>query len=76
MPLGLNVVHPFTQDPIPVYAAEYVVGDYGTSAVMGMWVWFSDVHVGVVFRLSCGPALQTLHAGYLIIKVAVDYCEM
>ena len=29
-------MHPFTGQPIPVFAAEFVVGDYGTCAVMGV----------------------------------------
>ena len=33
--LGLSARHPFTGTPIPVYAADYVVNDYGTQAVMG-----------------------------------------
>ncbi|KAJ1922845.1 Leucyl-tRNA synthetase, mitochondrial [Tieghemiomyces parasiticus] len=33
---GLAVMHPLTKQPIPVYAAEYVLGDYGTGVVMGV----------------------------------------
>ena len=34
--LGLTVRHPLTGQPLPVFAADYVVGDYGTMAVMGV----------------------------------------
>ena len=34
--LGLTAVHPFTNQPIPIFAAAYVISDYGTRAVMGV----------------------------------------
>ena len=33
---GLEVVHPFTGECLPVYAADYCLGTYGTGAVMGV----------------------------------------
>jgi leucyl-tRNA synthetase len=32
---GLRVVHPFTQEAIPVYVANFVLMEYGTGAVFG-----------------------------------------
>src|SRR5664279_1251776 len=32
----LSVLHPFTGDKVPVFAANYVLMDYGTGAVMGV----------------------------------------
>jgi len=34
--LRLRVEHPFTGQSIPVFAADYVVSEYGTQAVMGV----------------------------------------
>ncbi|KAJ3370117.1 hypothetical protein GGF31_004735 [Allomyces arbusculus] len=33
---GLFVAHPLTRAPLPVYVSNYVLGDYGTGAVMGV----------------------------------------
>ena len=36
MSLGISVSHPLTGKLVPVYAADYVVNEYGTGAVMGV----------------------------------------
>ena len=33
---GTYALHPLTQNPVPVYIADYVLGGYGTGAVMGV----------------------------------------
>lgn len=34
--LGITAVHPFSGQPIPVFAADYVISGYGAKAVMGV----------------------------------------
>ncbi|GCE65435.1 leucine--tRNA ligase [cyanobiont of Ornithocercus magnificus] len=36
VPIGAAVLHPLTGDAIPVWIADYVLGDYGYGAVMGV----------------------------------------
>ncbi|VAX06682.1 Leucyl-tRNA synthetase [hydrothermal vent metagenome] len=36
MPLGLSVIHPISEEAIPVYAANFVLMGYGTGAVMAV----------------------------------------
>ena len=33
---GRTVINPFTQQPVPVWVANFVLGEYGTGAVMGV----------------------------------------
>jgi len=35
-PLGVNALHPITGEPVPVYAANFVLMTYGTGAVMAV----------------------------------------
>ncbi|MBB1073130.1 leucine--tRNA ligase [Rhodoferax sp. 4810] len=35
-PLGLNAIHPITNEPVPIYAANFVLINYGTGAVMAV----------------------------------------
>ncbi|MEK7465973.1 MAG: leucine--tRNA ligase [Planctomycetota bacterium] len=34
--LGVNVIHPLTGKPVPLWAADYALMDFGTGAVMGV----------------------------------------
>jgi leucyl-tRNA synthetase len=36
LPLGLSAVHPITQEPIPIWVANFVLMDYGAGAVMAV----------------------------------------
>ncbi|MFA7437017.1 leucine--tRNA ligase [Castellaniella sp.] len=36
MPTGLNVIHPLTQAPVPLWVGNYVLMSYGDGAVMGV----------------------------------------
>jgi leucyl-tRNA synthetase len=36
VPLGVHAVNPLTDSRIPVYAADYVLADYGTGAIMAV----------------------------------------
>jgi leucyl-tRNA synthetase len=33
---GSHVINPFTNEPVPVYVADYVLGNYGTGAIMAV----------------------------------------
>ncbi len=33
---GLYATHPFTKESVPIFVADYVLGEYGTGAVMGV----------------------------------------
>lgn len=33
---GIKAVHPLTQEPLPIFVADYVLGSYGTGAVMAV----------------------------------------
>ena len=36
MPIGLNAIHPVSGDPVPIFAANFVLMSYGTGAVMAV----------------------------------------
>jgi leucyl-tRNA synthetase len=36
MPLGINALHPVSGEPVPIYAANFVLMGYGTGAVMAV----------------------------------------
>lgn len=36
VPLGLSLIHPLTQEEIPLWVANFVLNDYGCGAVMGV----------------------------------------
>lgn len=36
IPLGISVIHPLSQEKIPLWVANFVLGDYGSGAVMGV----------------------------------------
>ena len=33
---GVRAINPFTNEPVPVWVANFVLGDYGTGAVMAV----------------------------------------
>ena len=36
VPTGARATHPLTGEPVPVWVADYVIGGYGTGAVMAV----------------------------------------
>lgn len=57
---GLHAIHPFTQQPIPIYISEYVLPDYGTAAVMGVPAHDNrDNQFAVLHKLPIIPVIQT-----------------
>ncbi|KAJ1653805.1 Leucyl-tRNA synthetase, mitochondrial [Dispira simplex] len=66
---GLYVTHPLTQEPLPMYVAAYILGDYGTGVVMGVpahdtrdWEFAQENHIpdGIKFVVEPPPSTQSL----------------
>ena len=59
---GSFVVNPFTNEPVPVYVADYVLGNYGTGAIMAVPAEderdfaFAQVHGLPIVRTTQPPA--------------------
>lgn len=57
---GIRALHPVTGEPIPVWTADYVLGSYGTGAVMGVPAHDSrDFAFAKAFNLPILPVVTT-----------------
>jgi leucyl-tRNA synthetase len=66
--LGIDVINPLTKEPIPVYAAPYVLEDYGTGSVMGVpahdqrdWNFFHLNEISKDLKFVIGPSADPDH---------------
>ncbi len=56
---GVGAINPFTQKPVPVYIADYVLGNYGTGAVMAVPAHDErDFEFARKYNLSIIPSLD------------------
>lgn len=57
--LGLSVIHPLTSELIPLYAANFVLSDYGCGAVMGVPAHDErDFEFAKLYDLPCKKVLK------------------
>ena len=60
MPLGVNVLHPLTKKPIPMWLGNFVLASYGTGAVMGVpFADQRDFDFAKKYDLPILPIIQT-----------------
>jgi leucyl-tRNA synthetase len=72
---GAYVIHPFTNEKVPVYIGEYVLAGYGTGAVMAVPAHDSrDFAFAKHFNLSI-PQVVTAPAGHDFTKESYDAKE-
>lgn len=59
MPTGLYALHPFTEDNIPIWVANYVLMDYGTGAVMAVPAHDERDHeMALKYQLPIQPVIE------------------
>ncbi len=70
MELGSYGIHPLTGARMPVWAAPYVLGGYGTGAIMAVpahdgrdWAFATAHHLPIVEVISGGSATEAAYAG-------------
>jgi leucyl-tRNA synthetase len=57
--LGIDVIHPLTKKPIPVYVANFVLMDYGSGAVMAVPAHDDrDFEFATKYKLPIVPLMQ------------------
>ena len=73
IPTGGTAINPFTGEEIPIWTADYVLGEYGTGAVMGVpahdardfkFATEQQLPIKVVIVPNAGDEVQTLEAAY------------
>ena len=70
MELGSYGIHPLTGARMPVWAAPYVLGGYGTGAIMAVpahdsrdWAFATAHHLPIIEVISGGSAAEAAYAG-------------
>jgi len=57
--ISIKAIHPLTGNPIPVWIANYVLTDYGTSAVMGVPAHDTrDFEFAKKYKISVQPVIE------------------
>ena len=74
--LGIAAIHPFTGQSIPVFAADYVVTEYGTKAVMGVPGHDArDELLAEEHQLPVTTVNESLDGGERILKNSDKVCD-
>ncbi len=61
---GFTAVNPFTQEPVPVWVANFVLGDYGTGAIMAVPAHDErDFEFATKYGLPIRPVVASLPGG-------------
>ena len=83
---GFRAINPFTKQPVPIWVANFVLGDYGTGAVMAMPTYvaellgmqpedfsllYQDTDAAPSDMGSCGSQ-TTFNSGRAVIAAAAD----
>ncbi|MFA6973785.1 MAG: class I tRNA ligase family protein [Parcubacteria group bacterium] len=70
---GIKAVNPFTQESVPVYVADYVLGNYGTGAVMAVPAHDErDFEFSKKYNLSLKKSIDSVKSYIVTIKSSLS----